>query len=68
MEGHPFDRSTTVTIGEFVERDARLHPPAFTPGYKTTVLRSPRQALLSPRNTLSEITGPVFNGKDLGER
>lgn len=57
-----------MTIGEFVERDATVHPPALTPGYKTSVLRSPRNALISPRNTLSEITGPVFGARELGEK
>lgn len=56
-----------MTIGEFVERDATAHPPALTPRYKTSVLRSPRNALVSPPNTLSEITGPVFGARELGQ-
>ena len=27
---------------EFFQRDRTLHPPALTPGYKTSVTRSPR--------------------------
>ena len=46
--------------GEYQPRDRSVHPPAFFPGYKTTVLRSPRKPLLSMRQTLSEITGPLF--------
>ena len=53
--------------GAFFQRDRTWHPPAFTPGYKTTVLRSPQRALLSFDNTLSEITGPVFGHGILGE-
>ncbi|MBR0933716.1 protocatechuate 3,4-dioxygenase subunit beta [Bradyrhizobium jicamae] len=51
---------------EFFQRDRSIHPPAYTPGYKTSVTRSPRQALLSLQNSLSEITGPVFGHDDLG--
>ena len=42
-----------------------MHPPAYTPGYKTSVLRSPQKPLLSFENSLSEITGPVFGPQDL---
>lgn len=51
---------------ELLPWDRALQPPAFTPGYKTSVLRSPRQALLSLHNSLSEVTGPVFGPDDLG--
>ncbi|MGV9736294.1 protocatechuate 3,4-dioxygenase subunit beta [Rhodococcus aetherivorans] len=54
--------------GKFVERDHTQHPPALTPGYRTSVLRSPRNALIAPRNTLSETTGPVFDRRELGEK
>ena len=54
------------TAGEFFQRDRTLHPPALTPGYKTSVTRSPRYALLSLQNSLSEVTGPVFGHADLG--
>ena len=53
--------------GAFFQRDRAWHPPAYTPGYKTSVLRSPQKALLSFDNTLSEITGPVFGHGILGE-
>ena len=52
--------------GELYQRDRTLHPPAFTPTYKTSVLRSPRNALISLQNSLSEITGPVFRRDELG--
>jgi protocatechuate 3,4-dioxygenase, beta subunit len=53
---------------EFVQRDTALHPPALTPGYKTSVLRSPRNAPIAIRHTLSEITAPVFSASELGPR
>ncbi|MDI6025002.1 protocatechuate 3,4-dioxygenase subunit beta [Corticibacterium sp. UT-5YL-CI-8] len=53
--------------GAFFQRDRTMHPPAFTPSYKTSVLRSPQKALLSLDSTLSEITGPVFGHNILGE-
>ncbi|HVW56456.1 MAG TPA: protocatechuate 3,4-dioxygenase subunit beta [Rhizobiaceae bacterium] len=57
----------TPETGSFFQRDRNWHPPAFAPGYKTTVLRSPQKALLSLDNTISEITGPVFGHSILGE-
>jgi protocatechuate 3,4-dioxygenase beta subunit len=53
--------------GSFFQRDLLWHPPAYAPGYKTTVLRSPKCAYLSLDNTISEITGPVFGHSMLGE-
>ena len=54
--------------GPFYQRDRDWHPPAFTPGYKTSILRSPQRALLSIENTLSEMTGPVFGQDRVGPR
>ena len=51
---------------EFFQRDRSQHPPALTPGYKTSGARSPRYPLLSLQNSLSEITGPVFGHNELG--
>jgi protocatechuate 3,4-dioxygenase beta subunit len=53
--------------GAFFPRDRDWHPPAYTPTYKTSVLRSPQKALLSLDGTKSEITGPVFGHSMLGE-
>ena len=53
--------------GAFYQRDRDWHPPAFTPGYKTSVTRSPQRALLSLDNTISEMTGPVFGHGMIGE-
>ncbi|TIX34646.1 MAG: protocatechuate 3,4-dioxygenase subunit beta, partial [Mesorhizobium sp.] len=52
--------------GSFFQRDRSWHPPAFTPQYKTSVLRSPQFALLSLENTVSEMTGPRFGHSQLG--
>lgn len=51
--------------GEFHQRDRGIHPPAFTPGYKTSVARSPRYSLISLQNSVSEITGPRFGHADI---
>jgi protocatechuate 3,4-dioxygenase beta subunit len=53
-------------FGEFHQRDTSVHPPAYTPEYKTSILRSPRNAPISLQNSLSEITGPVFSAEELG--
>lgn len=50
---------------DFYQRDRELHPPALTPGYKTSVARSPRYSLISLQNSVSEITGPVFDQNDI---
>lgn len=54
--------------GGFFARDREWHPAAFTPGYKSSVLRAPRKALLSLDTTPSELTGPVFGHDILGPR
>ena len=59
------ERRALEAKGEFFQRNRDIQPPAFTPGYKTSVLRSPRKALLSLQHSLSEITGPVFGQDEL---
>lgn len=54
------------TARELVHRDYSHHPPALAPLYKTSVLRSPRNALISLQNSLSELTAPVFTPRDIG--
>ena len=51
---------------EFVMRDTTSHAPADAPGYKTSVLRSPRNALISLQQSLSEVTAPIFRPEELG--
>jgi protocatechuate 3,4-dioxygenase beta subunit len=53
---------------EFVMRDTTSHPPAYAPGYKTSILRSPRNALISLQQSLSEVTAPVFRAEELGPK
>jgi protocatechuate 3,4-dioxygenase beta subunit len=55
-----------MALAEFVQRDRGQHPPALAPEYKTSVFRSPRLPLWSLQNSLSEVTGPVFNHQELG--
>jgi len=50
----------------FVPRDRNWHPPALTPGYKSTFLRAPGQALIAFDSTLSERTGPAFGHNMIG--
>lgn len=54
-----------MSTGEYYQRDRNLHPPAFTPGYKTSVARSPQYSLISLQNSVGEITGPVFGHEDI---
>ncbi len=52
----------------YLPRDRDWQPPALAPAYKTSVARSPRQALLAFPTTLSEESGPVFGHSMLGPR
>jgi protocatechuate 3,4-dioxygenase beta subunit len=45
---------------EYTRRDRAWHPPAYAPGYKSTVLRAPRRPLLSMPQSIGEVSGPVF--------
>jgi protocatechuate 3,4-dioxygenase beta subunit len=51
---------------EFMMRDTASHPAAYAPAYKTSVLRSPKNALISLQQSLSEVTAPVFSADELG--
>jgi protocatechuate 3,4-dioxygenase, beta subunit len=57
-----------ATYGPFCQRDTTLHPPAHAPGYKTSVLRSPKNALISIANSVTERTAPVFSADELGPK
>lgn len=54
-----------MTAGDLYQRNRERHPPALTPDYKTSVARSPRNALLSIRGAASELTGPTFGHRDI---
>ena len=51
----------------FIIRDRNWHPKALTPDYKTSTMRSPRQALVSIPQSASESTGPNFAHLTFGE-
>lgn len=51
----------------FVIRDRNWHPKALTPDYKTSILRSPRQALVSIPLSRSETSGPDFSHLKMGQ-
>lgn len=51
----------------FTRRDRDWHPKALTPGYRSSILRAPKQKLLVLHQSLSETTGPVFGHDDIGE-
>lgn len=52
----------------FLPRDRVWQPEPHTPGYKTSVARSPRQALVSMQHAShSERSGPIFNGLEIGQ-
>lgn len=53
--------------GPLLARNRLWHPPAYTPGYKTSVTRAPSRALVALPSTLSEETGPAFGRDMLGE-
>ena len=56
-----------TTPRRFVERDRNWHPPAYAPGYKTSIPRSPNQALVSLQNpSISELSGPDFRKLRMG--
>src|SRR5699024_2378720 len=55
------------TDKRFVVRNRDWHPPAYAPGYKTSVARSPNQALVSlQRPSVSELSGPEFANLRMG--
>ncbi|MDB5505538.1 MAG: pcaH [Devosia sp.] len=52
--------------GALYQRDRTWHPPANTPGYKSTTFRAPKHPPLSLAQTRSELTGPTFGHGSLG--
>lgn len=51
---------------EFTKRDLERHPNAFTPSYRSSILRSPKQKLLSLKQSAGDLYGPVFGQELLG--
>ncbi|MDE0534276.1 MAG: protocatechuate 3,4-dioxygenase subunit beta [Albidovulum sp.] len=60
-------RNNPPETGSFFPRRMTWHPPAYAPGYKSTVARSPRLAQISLENSLGDLTGPVFGHEILGD-
>jgi len=58
--------SGEARVRAYLPRDRDRHPPAYAPAYKSSVKRSPRQALLAFPCSLSETTGPVFGHAMIG--
>jgi len=43
-----------------------VHPPADSPGYRSTALRHPKEPLVTMPHTLSELTGPIYGFGKIG--
>lgn len=52
--------------GPFSPRDWVSHPAYVWPEYKSTVLRGPTKPLIPLKQTLSEMTGPVYGHESVG--
>lgn len=52
--------------GPFSPRDWVSQPPYVHPEYKSTVLRGPTKPLIPLKQTLSEMTGPVYGHESVG--
>ena len=52
--------------GPFSPRDWVSQPPYVSPEYKSTVLRGPTKPLIPLKQTLSEMTGPVYGHESVG--
>ena len=63
----PIRSNRLPETGPFFQRDLDWHPKAYTPWYKTSIVRSPQRALLSLEGTISENTGPRFGHNIIGE-
>ncbi|GIX12198.1 MAG: protocatechuate 3,4-dioxygenase subunit beta [Paracoccaceae bacterium] len=59
-------RNTSESPGVLFPRDLDWHPPAYSPGYKSSVARSPRLPLMSIQPTTADLTGPRFGHSELG--
>ena len=44
----------------FQSRDWTSHPPMISPDYKSTLYRAPKKPLIPLKQSLSELTGPVY--------
>lgn len=63
---HKVRKEPAVQDKPFSSRDWSSHPPLSHPAYKSTLLRAPNKPLVPLRQSLSELTGPVFGHDNLG--
>jgi protocatechuate 3,4-dioxygenase, beta subunit len=47
--------------------DREVQPPYLAPEYKSTILRAPKKPLIVLKQSLSELSGPLFGDFELGE-
>ena len=57
---------SALVLPQYRRDDVDAHPPLLSPGYKSTVLRSPRQPLTYLPQRLTEVTGPLLGEGRLG--
>lgn len=55
-----------MSVATFKPRDWGAHPPYIHAGYKSTALRGPTKPLMPLKQTLSELTGPVYGHDSVG--
>ena len=55
-----------MKISEYNPRDWKSHPPYVFKGYGSSIKRGPLKKLVPIKQTLSEITGPLFSDIKLG--
>jgi protocatechuate 3,4-dioxygenase beta subunit len=61
-----FDEDGKMTF-TYPTSSLAAHSPRLSPGYKSTVKRSPTKPLIPMRHTLSELTGPVYGHETVRE-
>src|SRR3954468_13054742 len=59
-------RETIMTLSYPIE-SLSAFPARLSPGYKSTIKRSPQKPLIIMRQTLSELTGPVYGHETVRE-
>jgi protocatechuate 3,4-dioxygenase beta subunit len=57
-----------MKIQPYKQRDWKSHPPYTFEAYGSSVKRGPLQKLIPINQTLSEITGPLFNDSEFADR
>jgi protocatechuate 3,4-dioxygenase, beta subunit len=55
-----------MTLATIPPRDWSSHPPYIYAGYRSTPLRGPKKPLIPLKQTLSELTGPVYGHESVG--